>query len=130
MSLNVSEKIVQQARAGKVDGAEFIDTVRASLPAAWSIFERLAAALKAKSSGFAVYAPDHMEDADRGQLLRAMASNAIHGAVERHFGCAFAFQNCHKVGAIRTAEVGSDTWNDFTSPEAQILQQQPQFRDC
>ncbi len=42
---------------------------------------------------------------ERGELLRALASNAIRGALERHFGVVFAFQNCHRVAAFTPADV-------------------------
>ena len=36
----------------------------------------------------------------RGQLLRALASDAIRGPLERHFGVTLAFQNCHRVAVF------------------------------
>jgi hypothetical protein len=130
MSLNVPQKLIAQAREGKVDDRSFIACVRESLPGAWAIFEKLAADLRGTPSGPAVHAPQSMDDATRGQLLRAFASNAIRGAVERHFGYALAFQNCHKAAAFRPEDVGGEDFLRFTSVEAQILHQRPEFRDC
>ena len=42
------------------------------------------------------------------QLLRALASDAIRGALERHFGVVLAFQNCHRVAAFAPAAVDGD----------------------
>lgn len=130
MSLTVTDTLIAQAKAGKVDAASFIETIKTSLPAAWAIFERLAASLRDRTSGPAVHAPRSMDDQDRGQLLRAMASNAIRRAVENHFGYALAFQNCHKVAAFPPSEVDSPQYMRFTSVEEQILGQTPEMRDC
>jgi len=43
----------------------------------------------------------------RGQLLRALANDAIRGAMERHFGVALVFQNCHRIAAFAPTAVGS-----------------------
>ena len=69
-------------------------------------------------------------EAERGQLLRALASDAIRGALERHFGVRFAFQNCHRVAAFRPADVGSDCYLEFVSVRSQVLNQSPALRDC
>lgn len=47
--------------------------------------------------------------AECGRLLRALASDAIRGSLERHFGVRLAFMNCHRVA---------------------VLNQSPEFRDC
>ena len=47
---------------------------------------------------------------ERGQLLRALASDAIRGGLERHFGVKLAFQNCHRVAAFRPAAVGGERY--------------------
>jgi len=49
---------------------------------------------------FAYHAVPPPSEAERGQLLRAMASDAIRGALERHFNVRLAFQNCHRVAAF------------------------------
>lgn len=67
---------------------------------------------------------------ERGQLLRALASNAIRGALERHFGVVLAFQNCHRVAAFAPAAVDSTLYREFVSPRGQVLNQTPELRDC
>jgi len=67
---------------------------------------------------------------ERGQLLRALASNAIRGALERHFGVVLAFQNCHRVAAFAPAAVDSAVYREFVSPRGQVLNQSPELRDC
>jgi hypothetical protein len=66
----------------------------------------------------------------RGQLLRALASDAIRGALERHFGVILAFQNCHRVAVFAADAAGSGPHRRFVSPRAQLLNQSPAFRDC
>jgi hypothetical protein len=67
---------------------------------------------------------------ERGELLRALASDAIRGALERHFGRKLAFQNCHRVAAFPFSEVGGQEYQEFISPLAQIRNQSPELRDC
>jgi hypothetical protein len=67
---------------------------------------------------------------ERGELLRALASDAVRGALERHFGRKLAFQNCHRVAAFPFSEVGGPAYTEFVSPLAQILNQTPELRDC
>jgi hypothetical protein len=69
-------------------------------------------------------------EAERGQLLRALASNAIRGALERHHGVVLAFQNCHRVAAFAPAAVDGAAYRAFVSPRAQLLHQSPELRDC
>jgi hypothetical protein len=69
-------------------------------------------------------------EAERGQLLRALASDAIRGGLERHFGMRLAFQNCHRVAAFRPDAVDGDTYRAFVSPRGQLLNQSPELRDC
>lgn len=65
----------------------------------------------------------------RKQLLRALASDSIRGALQRHFGVVLAFQNCHRVAAFRPDRLGSD-YAAFVSPREQLLNQSPELRDC
>ncbi|MEV4723569.1 SCO5389 family protein [Micromonospora humida] len=69
-------------------------------------------------------------DAERGQLLRAMASDAIRASLERHFGVKLAFQNCHRVAAFRPAAVDSESYRRFISTRGQLLNQSPELRNC
>ena len=130
MSLDVPTALLERAEAGQVSDAEFVDCVRQSLPYAWSIVSQVAADLKAGTGEFADHAVPPPSEAERGQLLRALASDAIRGGLERHFGVKLAFQNCHRVAAFRPSEVGGDAYLRFTSVRGQLLNQTPELRDC
>lgn len=132
MSLDVAPELLTQAQAGSVNPAAFLDTVRASLPYAYDLIATLAKDLNVPHADrpFADnLTPPHSE-AERGQLLRALASNAIRGSLEEHFGVRLAFQNCHRVAVFRPGTEGSETYRDFTSQRSQILNQSPELRDC
>jgi hypothetical protein len=133
MSLDVAPSLIEQAERGQVDEAEFVATVARSLPYAWSVMSGVAEEVAAgftNSEGFADHATPPLSEAERGQLLRALASDAIRGALERHFGVRFAFQNCHRVAAFRPGDVGSDCYREFVSVRSQVLNQSPALRDC
>ncbi|CAM5702949.1 putative protein OS=Streptomyces albaduncus OX=68172 GN=FHS32_004698 PE=4 SV=1 [Streptomyces griseoloalbus] len=66
----------------------------------------------------------------RGQLLRALASDAIRGALQRHFGVRLAFQNCHRVAVFPLDSSVDETLARFTSVRSQLLNQSPELRDC
>ena len=86
------------AERGELDDARFLAVVRESLPYAWQV---VTAATADRADGpLGVHEVPPPSEQARGQLLRALASNAIRGALERHFGVVLAFQNCHKVGAF------------------------------
>ncbi|MFY1637287.1 SCO5389 family protein [Solwaraspora sp. WMMB335] len=130
MSLEVPAALLERAEAGQVDDAEFVDCVRQSLPYAWSVVSEVAAAAQGTTAEFADHAVPPPSEAERGQLLRALASDAIRGGLERHFGVKLAFQNCHRVAAFKLAAVGGDTYQEFISPVAQLRNQSPELRDC
>ena len=131
MSLTVTADLKQMAREGDLSLDEFINCVRRSLPRAWQVIEGLAGELRGRQSlTHAVHAPRRMDDEQRGQLLRLMASSSMRSAVERHYGLRFEFQNCHNTAAFRTEAVGSAEHRRFISPEAQILAQSPELVDC
>lgn len=132
MSLDVPTRLQEQAAAGTVDDAAFAECVRESLPYAWQVVSEAAGNLADASpdAEFAEHAVPPPSEAHRGQLLRALASDAIRGSLERHFGVALAFQNCHTVAAFRPAAVGGATYVEFTSPVAQLRNQSPELRDC
>ena len=75
-----------------------------------------------------------MSEAERGQLLRALASDAIRGCLERYFGVRLAFQNCHRVAVFPAAEgqpgMESGAYRRFVSTREQLLNQSPELRDC
>ncbi|WP_194921023.1 SCO5389 family protein [Catenulispora rubra] len=130
MSLDVSPQLLAQAEAGDVDPAAFLDTVRTSLPYAYAMVADLAQDLKSGTAEFADNQVPPPSEAERGQLLRAMASDAIRGSLERHFEIKLAFQNCHRVAAFRPGAESTQTYTKFTSQRAQLLNQSPEFRDC
>ena len=128
MSLTVPADLLEQARHGEVDDAEFLDCVRTSLPYAWSVIGGLITELGAGDADFADNEVPPPDEAARGQLLRLMASDAMRAAVERHFGVRLAFQNCHRAAVFRpsaTAAIAA-----FRSPRAQLLNQSPELVDC
>jgi hypothetical protein len=130
VSLNVSTALLERAEASEVTDAEFVDCVRRSLPYAWQVISRVAVELAASRAEFADHAVPPPSESDRGQLLRALASDAIRGALERHFRVKLAFQNCHRVAAFRPTAVGGQRYQAFTSPRDQLLNQSPELRDC
>ncbi|GAB2981786.1 SCO5389 family protein [Amycolatopsis acidiphila] len=129
MSLDVPAALLERAESGVVTDAEFVTCVRSSLPYAWQVISEVAAGL-ADGTGFADHATPPPSEAERGQLLRALASDAIRGGLERHFGMKLAFQNCHRVAAFRPAAVDSDVYREFVSPAGQLRNQSPELRDC
>jgi hypothetical protein len=131
MSLTVTAGLKELARGGALPLDEFINCIRHSLPRAWQVIDGLAAELRSRQSlTHAVHAPRRMEDEQRGQLLRLMASSSMRSAVERFYGLKFEFQNCHNTAAFRQNAVGSAEHRRFISPEAQILAQAPELVDC
>jgi hypothetical protein len=130
MSLDVDAKLLEQAEQGEVDQAAFLDCVRTSLPYAWRVIAGLAAELETGTRPFADNQVPPPDEQARGQLLRALASNAIRRSLEGHFGVRLAFQNCHRVAAFRPADASGHQYRRFTSPRAQLLNQSPALRDC
>jgi len=130
MSLDVPVALLEKAESGPVPDAEFVDCVRLSLPYAWEVVSQVAADLRTGGGEFADHEVPPPSEAERGQLLRALASDAIRGGLERHFGVKLAFQNCHRAAAFRPAAVGGDRYQAFISPRGQLLNQSPTLRDC
>jgi hypothetical protein len=130
MSLDVPTALLEKAESGEVPDAEFVDCVRQSLPYAWTVVSQAATDLRADGGEFADHAVPPPSEAERGQLLRALASDAIRGGLERHFGVKLAFQNCHRVAAFRPSAVGGTEYQRFVSPRGQLLNQTPELRDC
>ena len=127
MSLTVTPELVAAAQHGHVDNAAFVDCIRTSLPYAYGLVAGLAG--RAPADGFAdnVVAPP--DDRALGELLRAMASTSIRGALERHFGVTIAFQNCHRV-AVFAPGASPQAYEQFVAPEAQVLNQNLELVDC
>ncbi len=130
MSLNVSPDLLATAERGDVSDAEFVACVRESLPYAWDVVSTVMTDLRAGGGEFADHEVPPPTEAERGQLLRALASDAIRGGLERHFGAKLAFQNCHRVAAFDFDAVGSERWQRFVSPRGQLLNQSPELRNC
>jgi hypothetical protein len=130
MSLDVPPTLLRQAELGSVDEADFVEAVRTSLPYAYDLIAGLVDELDHSTVEFTDNQVPPPSEAERGQLLRALASDAIRGSLERHFGVRLAFQNCHRVAAFRPAAADGDTYARFTSVRAQLLNQSPLLRDC
>jgi hypothetical protein len=132
MSLDVPTALLERAQRGEVDDADFIDCVRLSLPYAWQVVSGVVADLElaGEASEFADHEIPPPSESERGQLLRALASDAIRGGLERHFGVKLAFQNCHRVAAFRLSATGGAHYRAFISARGQLLNQSPELRDC
>jgi hypothetical protein len=128
MSLTVDDRLLEQARKGEVDDAAFVACVRDSLPYAWQVIGDVVERMRASAEGFADNQVPPPDEKARGELLRALASDAMRGALERHFGVRLAFQNCHRVAAF--APSATDRYTTFVSPRAQLLNQSPELIDC
>ncbi|HEY2522516.1 MAG TPA: SCO5389 family protein [Streptosporangiaceae bacterium] len=129
MSLDVAPELLDQAERGEIDEAAFVATVRRSLPYAYALIERVSTEAKAGAAPFADNQVPPPSEAERGQLLRALASDAIRGSLERHFGVRLAFQNCHRVAAFGV-DADPAVRAEFTSIRSQVLNQSPLLRDC
>ena len=130
MSLNVSPTLLETAERGSVTDEEFVACVRESLPYAWDVISRVMTDLRAGGGDFADHEVPPPSDVERGQLLRALASDAIRGGLERHFGAKLAFQNCHRVAAFSFDAIGGERHQRFVSPRGQLLNQSPELRNC
>jgi hypothetical protein len=131
VSLDVPIHVLTAAERGELDDAQFVAVVRDSLPYAWEVVTAAAEDRAARPDArFGEHEVPPPSEGERGQLLRALASNAIRGALERHFGVVFAFQNCHRVAAFAPADVDGAAYREFISPRGQVLNQSPELRDC
>jgi hypothetical protein len=130
MSLNVSSDLLAIAERGDVTDEEFVACVRESLPYAWDVVSAVMTSLHASGGDFADHEVPPPSEVERGQLLRALASDAIRGGLERHFGAKLAFQNCHRVAAFEFGAVGGERYQRFVSPRGQLLNQSPELRNC
>jgi hypothetical protein len=131
MSLDVPTAMVEAAERGEINDADFVAVVRNSLPYAWQVISATAAELSSNGNvEYAEHAVPPPDEHARGQLLRALASDAIRGALERQLGVRLAFQNCHRVAAFRPAAVGGHAYRRFTSTRDQVLNQTPELRNC
>jgi uncharacterized protein len=128
MSLTVPADLLEKAQQGPVSDEEFISCIRESLPFAWSVVADLAARLSAGDGPFADNRQEPPDERARGQLLRLVGSDAMRGAVERHFNVRLAFQNCHRLALFDPA--AGAPYDEFVSPRAQLLNQSPELVNC
>ena len=133
MSLDVNPDLLASAERGEVDEAAFVDCIRTSLPYAWETISLLVAEYATGVPADRPFADNQQPPPDeqaRGQLLRALASDAIRSSLEQHFGVTLAFQNCHRVAIFAPDAPGTAIYERFISPRAQLLNQSPVLRDC
>ena len=134
MSLDVSADLLAAAELGEVTDEQFAECIRTSLPYAWQLVSQLSTRLLVEGGPFADNTTPPANEAERGHLLRALASDAIRGCLERYFGVRLAFQNCHRVAAFPAAEgqpgMESGAYRRFVSVREQLLNQSPELRDC
>ena len=128
MSLTVSPDLLDQAHRGEVDDATFVACIRTSLPYAWRVLSGLIEDLHTSGGEFADNQVPPPDEAARGQLLRLMASDAMRGAIERHYRVRLAFQNCHHAAVFRPDATRAHA--DFVTARSQILNQRPELVDC
>jgi hypothetical protein len=134
VSLDVPAGLLATAEAGEVADEDFAECVRVSLPYAWQMISGLSTRLQVEGGAFADNTTAPQTEAERGQLLRALASDAIRGCLERYFGVKLAFQNCHRVAVFPASDgqagMESGSYLRFVSPRAQLLNQSPELRSC
>jgi hypothetical protein len=130
MSLTVSPELGRRAEQGAVAPEEFVDCVRESLPYAYGLVAGLVEELSGSDRQFVDNLTPPPDEQARGQLLRAMASDAIRDALEGHFGVRLAFQNCHRLAAFRPAAADGAVFSEFVSPRSQLLNQSPELVNC
>ncbi len=127
MSLDVPAELLAAAQEGEVTDEQFAECVRTSLPYAWQLVSQLSTRLLVEGGSFADNTTPPASEAERGQLLRALASDAIRGCLERYFGVRLAFQNCHRVAVFPAAEgqpgMESGAYRRFVSTREQLLNQ-------
>jgi hypothetical protein len=128
VSLTVPATLLEKAQQGSVSNEEFVACIRESLPYAWSMVERLAKEMEASGARSAQNVEVPPDERSWGEVFRLVGSDAMRGAVQRHFGVRIAFQNCCRVGLFQpdaTAE-----YEEFVSPRAQLLNQRPELLNC
>lgn len=82
MSLDVPTALLEKAESGEVPDSDFVDGVRQSLPYAWQVISQVTLDVQTGAGEFADHAVPPPSEAERGQLLRALASDAIRGGLE------------------------------------------------
>lgn len=128
MSLKVPADLLARAQEGPISDSDFIECIQNSLPYAWSVVSGLGAEIDKPGARVALNDSEPPDEASWGQLFRLVGSDAMRGAVERHFGVRMAFQNCCKVGFF-ALDAGGE-YADFITPRAQVLNQKPELINC
>jgi hypothetical protein len=128
VSLKVPADLLARAQQGPISDDEFVECIQSSLPYAWSVVSGLGRELRRTGAQVAVNDSEPPDEASWGQLFRLVGSDAMRGAVERHFGVRMAFQNCCKVGFFDPG--ATEAYTDFVSPRAQVLNQKPELINC
>ena len=128
MSLTVPADLLEQAQGGEVDDTAFIGCIASSLPYAWQVISGLIEDLHASGGELADNHTPPPDEAARGQLLRLLASDAMRGAIERHYRVRLAFQNCHRAAVFRPDATAAHA--EFITARSQILNQTPELIDC
>ncbi len=128
MSLSVPPVLLEKAQRDAVSDEEFVDCVRASLPYACGMVERLVKELESTGAPSAQNLEVPPDETAWGEVFRLVGSDAMRGAVQRHFGVRLAFQNCCRVGLFRPDAVTE--YEEFVSPRAQLLNQRPELLNC
>jgi NucS shadow ORF len=82
MSLSVPTAVLERAQAGAVDDHDFVGVVRDSLPYRWSVVSAAVEAQRVSADGVGEHEVSPPGEAERGQLLRALASDAIRGGLQ------------------------------------------------
>jgi hypothetical protein len=96
-------------------------------PYAYGLVKRLARELpKCDFADNAVPSPDEQT---RGQLLPALASNAIRPVLERRFGVVLGFQNCRRLGCVPSGDGGWGAVSSLCVDRGTGLNQRPEFVD-
>ncbi len=129
MSLTVSPALLEQAQQDDITQQDFLTCIKHSLPYAWQLIEDLASKLKQSGTSFVDNQTPPPNEQARGQLLRVLASDAMHAALENYFDVRLAFQNCHRVTLFPKDQLDLE-YQAFISPRSQILNQSPELVDC
>ena len=130
MSLTVPPDLQAKVVTDEPAEEDFLTCVRSSLPYAYGLVAALADDLSHSDREYADNLVPPPDEQARGELLRALASDAIRGALERHFRVKLAFQNCHRLATFRPDAAGGATYAEFTSARAQLLNQMPELVNC
>lgn len=130
MTLNVSAQLLTAARGGEVPDEQFAACLRDSLPYPWRLISELATRLHVDGGPYVESAAPPPCETAHGELLSALASDAVRHCLERYFGVRLAFQSSHRVAVFpaweRQPGMASAAYRGFVSSRAQLLNQAPE----